>query len=357
MNGSFALYRLPGDDKCTLLRQLNGMPKALSSCRGLTGMEGFVMAPFAVSGQNPLYVLEPDVAEVVQTEDIKHFTSCRLKSLYSDAERACYGKDFNVFHRSLRNGCFHKLVLSRRHDVESESYISPETLFNRACSMYPHMFVALVSMPQTGTWLMATPEILLEGEGCNWHTMALAGTMKLDEIMPENREEAHCGTPDTCGGWSKKNIEEQQIVRQYIKDCLSDYSDNIVEEGPYTSQAGGVVHLRSDFNFTMRGNGHIGELADRLHPTPAVCGLPKKEAQSFILDNEHSTRSFYSGFAGPLSVHADSHLFVTLRCMQINGSRYSLYAGGGLLADSMEQQEWDETVSKLATMRALFEGR
>jgi len=99
-----------------------------------------------------------------------------------------------------------------------------------------------------------------------------------------------------------------------------------------------------------------------LHPTPAVCGLPKDDAFRFILDNEHTPRQYYSGFMGPLnlppSTHVlpptSTHLYVSLRCMQITSTHYRMYAGGGLLKDSIEEQEWQETEAKLETMRHLL---
>ena len=69
-------------------------------------------------------------------------------------------------------------------------------------------------------------------------------------------------------------------------------------------------------------------------------------------------RSYYSGFTGLIDPTGDTRLFVTLRCMQIEGGTesvaYRLYAGGGLLKDSECQSEWEETEAKMNTMRQLF---
>ena len=104
----------------------------------------------------------------------------------------------------------------------------------------------------------------------------------------------------------------------------------------------------------MRLNDRVGALLDVLHPTPAVCGLPKREAFNFILDNERVSRQYYSGFMGPLLMNDSTHLYVSLRCMHICDHQYQLYAGGGLLPDSVEEQEWQETEAKMETMRNLL---
>ena len=122
-------------------------------------------------------------------------------------------------------------------------------------------------------------------------------------------------------------------------------------------KAGNLVHLRSDFSFTLDdsltdGNG-LGKLVDALHPTPAVCGLPKQEAMEFIIANESIDRRYYSGYCGPWNVGGMTALFVSLRCMELSAHRSVLYAGGGLLAESSEESEWQETMMKMEAMRRL----
>jgi isochorismate synthase len=205
----------------------------------------------------------------------------------------------------------------------------------------------LVWTEKSGCWLTATPEILLKGEGSAWQTVALAGTMKLEG------EQLKYDAPlkDVPITWTTKNIKEQRIVATYIAECLEQYASDFSEEGPSTVRAANLVHLRSDFSFTLPDNTHIGNLLQSLHPTPAVCGIPKKSAFDFIVRHEHTPRCYYSGFMGMLDPQAQTFLYVSLRCMNIEQGVCHLYAGGGLLKDSVEEQEWQETEAKLDTMR------
>ena len=189
---------------------------------------------------------------------------------------------------------------------------------------------------------MATPEVLVRNDMHRWHTMALAGTMKW--------------RGEVCGEalWSDKNIQEQRYVSTYLAHCLGRFGAGITETEPRTVRAGQLVHLRSDFRFTLPDGRKIGDLINASHPTPAICGLPKDEAYRFILSNEHISRRYYSGFAGPFDPDGTTHLYVSLRCMQIFDNYYRLYAGGGLLSDSTEQQEWDETEAKMETALEVF---
>lgn len=327
---SFVLYRFPHQKEYI---RINGKSTILQHYSELGNSEGFAVAPFAISDGCPLVLIVPEETTVSKVE----FTNAGDYNLPNAASGTTansdtYFKDFHLFHGQLCNGTFSKIVLARAATVENSQ--PAERLFMHACNLYPRLFIALVHTPQTGTWLTATPEILLENDGHNCHTMALAGTMKVGEIE-----------------WSEKNIEEQRIVARYIAGCISQYTDAYHEEGPYAARAGQVMHLRSDFTFRLKDNDNFGSLIEQLHPTPAVCGLPKQETYDFIISNESLQREYYSGFMGPVNLDGETHLYVTLRCMRIENGACRLYAGGGLLKDSDAQSEWNETEIKMETMK------
>lgn len=351
MNGAFALYRYPYANEYTLMKQTSGEPLTLSSCKELNGKSGFIFALFRHTFGLPFLLLSPNIVEKHVVDELVDFDEVLFHKRNIDGERHKYEKVFSRFHYKLEIGEFSKIVLSRCSDEEAVSPLDIEKLFMRACVLYPRMFIALVSMPQCGTWLMATPEILLENDKDTWHTMALAGTMPIDEYKDSDMQLAERKDAGDIHEWSTKNIREQEYVSTYIKECLYSCSSLVNETGSYTARAGLVKHLRSDFYFKINVT-DIGKLIEKLHPTPAVCGIPKSDAYNFICENEAYDRKYYSGFAGPLNMGEEgTHLYVTLRCMQINNCKCRLYAGGGLLADSEVYDEWLETEAKMDTMR------
>ena len=155
---------------------------------------------------------------------------------------------------------------------------------------------------------------------------------------------------DEQQGWSVKNIREQRLVSTYISKCLASHAHDIDLRGPMTAHAGALVHLKSEFTFKLNDASKVGNLIDELYPTPAVCGIPKDATREFICAHEPAPRHYYSGFMGPLNMGGNSDLYVSLRCMKIDGNRCTLFAGGGLISDSIEQQEWEETEAKMGTM-------
>lgn len=340
---AFALYRLPRNSRCKLVVQ-HGDPVTLSSFQAIGDDSGFVIAPFAVNDDSPIVLLHPDVVQDCTLDDVAAMGSLPLYLDGTDiplrpASRDTYHEVFSRFHRSFSVTDIQKLVLARCADV-THNGTQPVSLFVQACRANPEAFVTLFSAPQCGTWLVATPEVLLSRHEGQWHMMALAGTMRIT---------------DSTAQWSDKNQREQQYVAQYIKSCLDRFSNDIQIDGPYTVQAGILEHLRTDFMFTFNAGVHIGDVLETLHPTPAVCGVPKQEAFHYILDNECLDRSYYSGFSGPINLDGDTAMFVSLRCMRIFSDRYRLFAGGGILSQSEEALEWDETAAKMQAMLSLID--
>lgn len=343
MRDCYAAYRLP--DEGTLVHLVESdRAVVLRSPRETDGRTGFVIAPFEVSEATPYLYIEGTAREFTLPEDafapIGGLSVDRMTVQTGDSadgfER--YKQQFDLFHQAIMQGCFSKVVLARRSDERNVGGVPPREMFRRACQLFPHCFVALFHTPQTGTWLTATPEILLEQSNGHAHTIALAGTM----TVADNQE--------TGQAWSEKNRTEQRYVSDYIRSTIKAFAQEIEETPARTFVAGNVMHLRSDFVFTMPSAASFGALVEALHPTPAVCGTPTEAARRFILAHESQPRSYYSGYCGPTSPSV-SHLYVMLRCMHIDGNESHLYAGGGLVAESTARDEWEETEAKLYAMR------
>lgn len=346
-NYCFALYRLPWTDECMFVVQKKGDVETLGSIHELNGKRGFVVAPFRLSEAHPLLMIRPDEC-VLGWEAIGNV----LNSLFPTSvaipaqsvvptEADDYAEVFESFIEPLRENKFRKLVLSR-----TENYILPDDFslintFIKACNQYPRMMIYLCHTPSLGTWMGSTPEILLSGSGKEWHTVALAGTMSMQgNMMPEN--------------WTEKNQEEQAMVADYVRSIVNKFGGKKEEKGPYTARAGQLVHLKTDFYFQLKKTNNLGDLLSELHPTPAVCGLPKKEAYEFIHLHESHDRKYYTGFIGWLNPDGQTDLYVNLRCMEIHGKVATLYAGGGILPSSDVAQEWEETREKMKTMKNIL---
>lgn len=295
---SIIRYRLPGTDRVHTL---------VGHASTLTAQEahGFVVAPFV--GQ-PIVITPTEAASVgpsympegaVQVVD--------------------YRANFAAFHGALLRGDYRKLVLAHPFPTEG---ITADELFHQLLDRFPTAFVYHLSSPLTGTWVGASPELLLEAAEGKGRTMALAATAPIGVT------------------WDDKCIQEQAYVADYIARELSALGIDYEKSEIRTVHTGRLQHLRTDYAFPLSVSPIA--LAERLHPTPAVCGLPKAEAQQFIGLHEGFDRRFYAGFLGPID-EGEAHLFVNIRCAEFHGERCAtVYAGGGLLAASRQEDEWME---------------
>ena len=286
----FAIWRIPGETELRFIAQTTGQPQVLYDIKELNGRHGFVIAPFQVSRQKPIFLINPDRYEIPKNPVIVSVTEANspdektcLVEIPEHETKAEYIGRLNRFLEPLKRGELSKLVLSRCRAIPRQAGFSPGKAFVAAEKRYIRSYVYLCHLPEIGTWMGSTPEILLAGERNRWQTVALAGTQPLvDGHLPES--------------WSNKNWREQQFVAYYIRQQLTTLGIHPDEEGPFTVQAGEMAHLKSLFSFALDRTDLLGDLLERLHPTPAVCGLPKEEAYRFILREEGYDRSYYSGF-------------------------------------------------------------
>jgi len=334
---SFAYYRLPYADQFTCIES-DSAPLILDSVESIGETVGFVVAPFVCGADYPVVLIRPDriVYERCKTSD----SDAPNNTICAEVEKGNYPNIFDLFHNAVCDGKFQKLVLARCKEIDKT--ISPagyKALFERAYMLYPRLMIMLFSTPQTGTWIVASPEILVDGAGQNLHTIALAGTMPYSEGYAE---------------WSDKNKAEQNLVERYIEQVISPLCTQVTKDGPVTSRAGNLVHLRTDFRFLLDTRFSLGKLISHLHPTPAICGLPKEDAIRFVQENESLDRGYYSGFAGPVGINNETHLYVSLRCARLLPNSVVLYAGGGIMPDSSVESEWLETERKMETISNVF---
>lgn len=255
---------------------------------------------------------------------------------------------------AMQRGEFRKVVLSRTKRIVFTNAPDAVALFDKLCAAYPTAFVSAISIPEKGQiWISATPERLVSVDANGiFKTASLAGTQSAFE--PD-------GTPKRPAEamWSQKEIEEQALVSRYIIECFKKIRlREYLEEGPKTLIAGNLMHLSTCFTVDTQAVRYpqLGTVMLRLlHPTSAVCGMPRDVAFRFIGQHETHDRELYSGFVGPVNINTNnegpaSDLFVHIRCMKLEGTLATLYAGAGLTEDSVPEREWQETEMKCKTL-------
>jgi len=353
-------YRLPGAAEPESCLQLDDLPLFWSE----GAVDGFVVAPFDFSNTAARW-LRRDLAftgfqfDPVQARTGMLHTGQLLKlSAFYDQLGAADSNNWpaqtpppapEVTHdnylvqvqaalAAIARGPLQKVVLSRVKQVPLAAAAHPAELFEKLCQAYPQAFVSLVSVPNLGIWLGASPELLLKSTAESFETMSLAGTRAFAEEMAP---------------WTNKEIREQALVTDYIREKLTAAGLAVHIAPQETVQAGQVYHLRN----LIRADGHAScfALVQSLHPTPAVCGLPAAAARRYLQFHEAHQRGLYGGFLGPVDAQGHTQLYVNLRSMELHKGTASLYLGGGLVAGSIPEAEWQETEHKAATLLRILQ--
>mgnify|MGYP001614183842 FL=1 len=227
-----------------------------------------------------------------------------------------------------------KIVMSRTLKVPLDNDFDIINFFEKLCEKYPKAFISIVSIPNLGTWIGATPESLISIKNNEFiSTMAVAGTQNYNPKISDYY-------------WDEKDTHEHDYVVDYIKDTFEYFNIDYIKENKDNLFIGNIVHLITRFNGKIDKNTSIIELIYKLHPTPAVCGVEKNFAQDFIIKTEKHKRAYYSGFLGYLNLNNSSKLYVNLRCMELIKKYSVLYLGCGIVSESIPEKEWEETEKK-----------
>ena len=335
----FVVYSKPNSEGITGFFQNN---ETLFKVNDFTE-KGFVFASF--DGAKTYLIPESE-------SELLHFSLDKKEIAFSGKELTKAGNvaksDFRTLVangiQAIKNEQFQKVVLSRTEKVEVEDFDMVDA-FKKLVLLYPSAFVYCFYHPKIGNWIGATPEQLLKVTENNFETISLAGTQK------------DTGSSEIL--WGEKEKEEQQFVTDYLVSRLKNVAKAVQFTKPYSIKAGSIWHIKTDVSGVLNSDSTLKKVIQLLHPTPAVCGLPKEIAKDFILENEPYDRSFYTGFLGelncsPTKESISSDLFVNLRCMQIKDSQAHLYIGCGITKDSDPEKEWEESVNKSMTMKKVL---
>jgi isochorismate synthase len=305
--------------------------------------KGFVFSPFN-NKDAILFPLNKCAKKEIafKKEDVINKVFKSSFNLKNNEDKTAKQKHIKLVQKAIdfiEEGKADKIVLSRVEKIVDLNF-DLEKSFKKMLEKYSNAFVYIWFHPKIGLWMGATPEKLLSVEKDTFKTMALAGTQvyknKVDVI------------------WEQKEQKEQQFVTNYIVETIKPFAKEIKITKPFTVKAGNLLHIRTDISAKLISKNTLKPLIFALHPTPAVCGLPKNVATKFILKNENYDRSYYAGFLGELNIQNKSNLFVNLRCMHLKEDKIYIYVGGGITKESNAEKEWEETENKTLVIKSIL---
>ncbi len=330
MEGILA-YQRPGSDH---IEAYYGNWNSISLDALIEAEKGFVFVDFL---QKSNFIFTPTKSFQWLSENLKYEALRENHTIQKTLDKIEYLNICAQFINACKDGLnqpdgIQKLVLSRSKKVSLPENFDVQNYFAKICETYHHSFNYFIHIPNQCSWIGATPEELIVEEKNHFSTVSLAGTRSINDSNP----------------FEEKEMEEQRIVTNYIKNILSNNGEVFsVSEHPEEVTAGNLRHLKSMFKIKKASKPM--NLAKLLHPTPAICGFPKKSAFEYILKHENYQRKYYSGFLGMIQPN-DSFLYVNLRCAELFENSMNIYVGGGITASSIAEKEWEETENKSQTL-------
>lgn len=244
-----------------------------------------------------------------------------------------------------------KVVFARQRHLQLASNLSIPRIISRLKQQQANTYHVLLKSDHE--WFVsATPERLVKLVNHHIYTAAVAGTIQRNQQYNRDEELAQRLMQDT------KNRAEHQFVVQQINQQLKDLTLTLnVPDKPVILQNQQVQHLYTPISGIKRPKVTIFDFVDKLHPTPALGGMPTTTALAYIEQHEKYPRGIFAAPVGIANLQGDGELVVGIRAMHFDSQtkQAKLFAGAGILQDSSAEEEWRETDLKFLPMQQLIE--
>ncbi len=244
----------------------------------------------------------------------------------------------------LRDSDLAKVVLARTHTVEAQAAFEPDTVLRRLAAAYPTCTIVGIGHADA-TFVAATPERLVSVSD------GLATTMALAASAPRGRTDAEDRALGEALLSDPKERAEHEFVVQALRDGLGEVSRRVFANAePRLEKLPNLQHLLTPVHANLAPGFSILDVVQRLHPSPAVGGVPTQAALTLIRDREALDRGWYGGPLGWLNGAGEGEFVVGIRSALLRGREATLFAGCGIVADSNPSAELAESHWKLRPM-------
>ena len=248
--------------------------------------------------------------------------------------------------RAVQTKALDKVVLARDLKVWSDEPLDLRVLARRLAERFDDCWTFICE-----GLVGATPELLVRRFADAATSMVLAGSAPRGASAKQDTE-LGIALRD-----SAKDRVEHEVAVASVRDRLRDIAQDVTaDDEPWLLRLANVQHLATTVTATLPKEETALELAGLLHPTAAVCGTPTDMALEHIRAAEGMDRGRYSGPVGWMDANGNGEFGIALRCAEVDGTRGRLFAGAGIVGESLPEAELEETRLKLRAMQSALEG-
>jgi menaquinone-specific isochorismate synthase len=253
--------------------------------------------------------------------------------------------------KDLKEGLMKKVVLARELRLLFDDHVEAESVLTNLLAEQRESFIFAFES-QNDCFIGASPERLVKKQGDAVFSTCLAGSIPRGKTSDEDRVLGETLLND------QKNLIEHQFVVEMIKGALEESCEEItLPSQPQLMKMRDIQHLYTPVIGKSKKDSSLLHFVDRLHPTPALGGLPKAAAVDKIRQVEELDRGLYAGPLGWVDYKSNGEFAVSIRSGLIQGKETSLFAGCGIVADSDSESEYLETSLKFRPMLTALGGK
>jgi menaquinone-specific isochorismate synthase len=269
----------------------------------------------------------------------------RVSGKGTATDRASWEEAVRTSLEAIRRGEISKAVLARTLDLDLDGTVDPVDLVGHLWRVNGGSYVFLFEPAPGSTIVGAAPETVATLRDGVFHATAVAGSIRRGETA---REQAELAARLLA---SEKDRIEQRIALDDMVARLETVAHQIrTDPQPHVLTLARIQHLETEIRASVPPDVGILDLLRLLHPTPAVCGLPRDSAMAFLAQEEPFERGWYAGPVGFFDAEGNGIFVPSLRMGVSTGSGWRLFAGAGIVQGSVPVLEWDETAIKFEPM-------
>ncbi|MFT5221801.1 MAG: menaquinone-specific isochorismate synthase [Glaciecola sp.] len=313
------------------------IPKAIVGRRGGVSWLTTIEPVDAPTGEASWHERLPaDLGDPPPPQDRPRFAGSSLPDLHwlvgvADAVARC------------KNDELEKVVLARDHALWARSPFQIRGITARLAARFPDCHTFAVQ-----GLVGATPELLLRRFGDEVSSQALAGTARRGRDDAEDAELAAALLS------SHKDAFEHRLAADSVDLVLRPRCRELQRSAPHLKVLDNLQHVATTFEGRLTSAEHLLDVVSDLHPTAAVGGTPTRAAMAMISELEQMDRGRYAGPVGWVDGNGDGEVGIALRCAELSGARARLFAGAGIVAESLPEDELEETRVKLRAMQSVL---
>ncbi|MFJ7953095.1 isochorismate synthase MenF [Lysinibacillus sp. NPDC096418] len=282
-----------------------------------------------------------------QVKEVKTYSKPEMIN-YFEPYKEQYLASINQVTSLIKEKEADKVVIARSLALQFKEQVGSQQVLSQVINEQPESY--LFGLERNNLLFFgASPERLVKVEKGRAFSSCVAGSIKRGKTAEEDMVLGQSLLNDRKNGGEHQYVVDM-IAETFRKNC----TDMKIPTGPRLLKIRDIQHLYTPVEGQLNADATILQLTKHLHPTPALGGVPRQEAMAAIRKYEPMNRGLYAAPIGWLDAEGNGEFVVAIRSASLVDDKAYLYAGGGIVADSEPQSEYEETLVKFRPMlRAL----